>query len=274
MIRPLLRAERARWRPPGVAWPWLAGVAVGFAILDLLWLRVGLSSSLGEPESLRGVVRAGVLAQCLLLAVVAPALGVVAGNRRRRSQELLFLGVWRSATVIAARAMMPLARALVLVVASGLALWPLAWLLGDGWILARLAMSQLELACMAAVFVALGLLCSTQLRSASSAAAVAYLMVLIMLAAPLAIGPAVARRPGAEGVINVALVTSPITSLAAALEFDLMRSEIVYRLSPIGQRRFRYPTSSTVLALQAGFLGLAFAGSVWSFSRQRRGRRF
>lgn len=263
------------WRRRAGSWPVLLGTAAGFGTVQLILLRAAAAGGASLAESLQSALRVGVFCQAALLVVLAPALAITAFGRERRQAtlDLLFLSHWRSAAIVAAKTVVPLLRSVALVVASGLVLWPAALAVGGGGAVARLAAAQAQLVGLAAALVAVGLLCSILLRSRSSAAAVAYLLVLTAAAGPVLIGPWIERLPDAEGLINQTLLASPITALAATLDLDVMRTERVYRLSPVGQRRFRYPAPGAVLLFYALVVSLCFAAAACSFARQRRGFR-
>ena len=62
--------------------------------------------------------------------------------------------------------------------------------------------------------------------------------------------------------INAALAASPLVATASAASFDLLRTDVLYRLSPIAHVRFDYPDwpASVTLYLLLAAAGFAAVG--------------
>lgn len=239
----------------------LGSLAAGIAALALPRLVAG-----GGPT-----LATAALAQTAIVLLLAPALALDSISRRRRQGTLrhLLLGPARSWQIALAASLRPWLASLGLVAASGAPLWLLAAGPGLG-AAGRLVPAQLELACIAMAFASLGLACSAWFAEVGSAAAVAYSLVLVLLAAPLLIAPAIDGVSGADDLVAAALLASPAVAVAAASGLDLMRAERVYRATPIGQRRFSYPRPWSVLLLFAAMNVTFSCALTWRLAIERR----
>jgi hypothetical protein len=66
---------------------------------------------------------------------------------------------------------------------------------------------------------------------------------------PVWIGPAIESTTHASALIPGSLLINPFVGMASALRFDIFRVEPFYQISPIGQRRFNYPSWYSVASL-------------------------
>lgn len=262
-----LRLRRGRRPLAGTALLWtLAWLALG-----LLTLAAGrlLASPAGDP---RAALRAAILLRAALIALAVPALALPAlATERGQGLVALYLGRWRAPTLLLAKSALPAAAAGLAIAGSGLPLWARAGTLGAPPF-AALARAELVLTTFALAALALGLLCSTLIADLSAAAAVVYAAVALTLVAPVLGGPLLERLPDAQGAIQATLASSPVIAVASALDFDILRTETLYRLSPIGQRRFTYPSAESLSLLFLAFALLAYAAAAWRLAAARRGR--
>ena len=97
------------------------------------------------------------------------------------------------------------------------------------------------------------------------AAGVVYGLVAACVAGLILIGP-VASAVGSNGLVQSALVVNPFVGVASALEFDLLRSEWLYRISPVARRGFQYPSPYAATAVYAFGTALFALGA----TRKRR----
>ena len=74
-----------------------------------------------------------------------------------------------------------------------------------------------------------------------------------------AAGPLAANLPTA--VVNAALMASPIVSAASAADVDLLRTDLLYRISPLAHGRFDYPSWFAPLAVYGTLLLISLAGT-------------
>lgn len=96
---------------------------------------------------------------------------------------------------------------------------------------------------------ALGSYCSLVCRDLVSAVGLALLIIVVVCAGPLWLGPVIDATPDASLLIQSALAVNPFAGLASAMEFDLFRAEPFYQICPIGQRKFDYPSWWTVASV-------------------------
>ena len=74
-----------------------------------------------------------------------------------------------------------------------------------------------------------------------------------------AAGPLAANLP--TPVVNAALMASPIVSAASAADVDLLRTDLLYRISPLAHGRFDYPSWFAPLAVYGTLLLISLAGT-------------
>lgn len=99
---------------------------------------------------------------------------------------------------------------------------------------------------------AFGALCRSAFRDPLDAAACGAGLAIVAAAGLFAAGPAVADLP--TPLVNAALAANPIVATASAANIDLLRTDLLYRLSPLAHRRFDYPVW---YAASAGYLAVA-----------------
>ena len=93
------------------------------------------------------------------------------------------------------------------------------------------------------------------------AAGVVYALVIACVAGLILLGP-VESAIGSDGLVQSALVVNPFVGVASALEFDLMRSEWLYRISPLARRGFEYPSPYAAAGVYALGAALFSFGAV------------
>lgn len=164
---------------------------------------------------LRRVAADAIVLEALAAAVAAPLVGVALRSTGRRLA------------------------ALVGFIATSLALSIAAAVAARGPISAIFA-AHATLATGALAFVALGAASARIFRDELDAAGGALVAALVVTAGLLAAGPSAADLP--TPALNAALAASPLVATASAAGIDLLRTEALYQLSPLGQRRFDYPS--------------------------------
>ena len=127
--------------------------------------------------------------------------------------------------------------------------------------------SGLRLAVTACLFLACTL-AALQLALAAHADARALVVMLLalMLATPLWLGPVVEAAGNPAWQTNLAVAISPLSLFAVALDVDLLRTSWFYEHSAIGSLRYAYPS------LPAYLLVLMILGSVFLVAATRRPR--
>ena len=91
------------------------------------------------------------------------------------------------------------------------------------------------------------------------AAAVGVGAALVAALGLVAAGPLGADLP--TRVVNAALVASPIVSAASAADVDLLRTDLLYRVSPLAHGRFDYPPWYSAVAVYGTLLLISLAGT-------------
>jgi hypothetical protein len=94
-----------------------------------------------------------------------------------------------------------------------------------------------------AVFMlSIGIYLSTVCKNTFSAAGLALLIVILVCTEPIWFGPVINSYPDASFLIQSSLLINPVVNVAAALHFDILRTDPFYQICPIGQLRFHYPS--------------------------------
>ena len=99
-------------------------------------------------------------------------------------------------------------------------------------------------------------------RNAVDVAGLVYVTVVVCVAGLVFVGPIVSST-GGDGVVRAAIVVNPFVGVASALEFDLLRSEWVYRISPLGRRGLEYPSPYSVLGVYSFGTIMFLFGAGW-----------
>jgi hypothetical protein len=180
-----------------------------------------------------------------VLVVAAPLCGVALATRR-------FRGAWPAAVLFA----VTLAISAVLTIASR------AWVAEA----VRTALiSHATLAVTGFALAALGAWLGSALRDPLDAAALSTGAAIAAALGLFALGPLGADLP--TTIVNAALAASPIVANASAANVDLLRTDLLYRISPLAHGRFDYPTWYAALALYGAVLLISLAGTARSLRR-------
>jgi hypothetical protein len=197
----------------------------------------------------------------ILLVVPFVTVPLLSGPGRVRAAAAVAAGAMSRRVVLAGlRAATARAAAIVLIGALALAGLSLA---GRGPALPALAALQVMLVFVALGVIALALFFSAIFADPLDAAACTYAVVALLAGAFLLAGPFIARSPDASGIIKTVLIVNPLAGVASALDADPLRGEVLYQLSPIGQRRFEYPAPWMVGSAYAAAAIAFAAGASW-----------
>jgi hypothetical protein len=99
-------------------------------------------------------------------------------------------------------------------------------------------------------------------RDEVDAAACAALIAVAAATTFVAAGPALADAPAR--LIDATLLASPVVATAATAGLDLVRTEPLYRLTPVAHRQFTYPEWYAACAAYLTAAMFCFAGVVRS----------
>jgi hypothetical protein len=97
-----------------------------------------------------------------------------------------------------------------------------------------------------------------------SAAFWSYVVLAVLASGPVLFGPWIQQADGAETAIEALLLVSPLVAVSTASGLDLMRTETLYRWTPVGQMRFQYPQWHSSFAFGLVLSGLLFGGALFS----------
>jgi hypothetical protein len=223
-------ASESGARRVGAPWRGLAGVTVATALVVVTLLLRG--SPAGETWWLsRPAVGRVMMALAALLALAAPWWSIASSGPSRSWGGL---APYLSVVACAGTSLATLLVATLLSSGS-----PGASVTGGEVLEASLLLLFAGLG-----FATLGTLLSILAKSPLAAAGLAALLSLLAICSPVVLTPALADGGGTTSLIEASLLVSPVVGLATASGLDPMRSELLYRASPIGQRRFAYPSTS------------------------------
>lgn len=202
--------------------------------------------------------------------LAAPLIGVAVASRRSRlSEHLTCGGAKKDALRRAWAAAWPLAVGVTgFVLAS--AILVLAFPGDPDNVFSLVAVSHTTLWAASLALAALGAVCASTFSDPLDAAACSVGVALLTATGVLVVGPAVAEAP--TGAINAALVASPIVATASAANIDILRTDVLYRLSPLAHIRFDYPAWHSAFACYVVFALACFLAMTVNFNR--RGRTF
>ena len=129
------------------------------------------------------------------------------------------------------------------------------------------AASHLTLFTAAMALAALGAWTARAFRDPLDAAAVSTGVALAASFGILLAGPHV--QVWSHGLVNAALLASPVVATASAANIDIARTDLLYQLSPLSGRRFDYPLWHIASGLYAATAALCFGGMTWTAGRTR-----
>jgi hypothetical protein len=176
--------------------------------------------------------------EAAVLVVAAPLCGVALAARRLRGAALA-AAIFTAALTVSA-------------------LWTilaLGWSAGGG----RALVSYATVGTMGFALAALGAWFGSVRRDPLDAAAFSVGLAVLAAFGILAAGPLAANLP--TPIVNAALVASPIVSAASAADVDLLRTDLLYRISPLAHGRFDYPAWFTPLIVYGTLLLISLAGT-------------
>lgn len=224
---------------------WLA-VAAGACGVAAAWAAAAVANArfidaIGRPAVARVLAADAFLAVAILAVLATP----IAGVRLPASWRAVF-------TAFATFIVCSLIAALAVSLRSEL---PAALVLRSHAVLAIVGLALLGV----------GAIARAVMRHELDAAAAAVLVAIVAATAILVGGPRTANL--SERTIDTALLANPLIAVTSAAEMDLLRSEVLYVLSPISHRRFTYPAWPTTAGTYGAVALCAFA---FTFLRTRQ----
>lgn len=131
---------------------------------------------------------------------------------------------------------------------------------------ARLVLvSHVTLAVIGLALAAFGGWVGVSFRDPLDAAAVSAGTALVAALGLFAAGPMAADLPTA--VVNAALSANPLVAAASAADVDLLRTDLLYRVSPLAHRSFDYPSWYSPLAVYGTVLLVSLVAAARSMRK-------
>jgi hypothetical protein len=218
---------------------------------------------------LRHVTSDALLLAVALLVFAAPLAGVAACSRSRSigsaSPSPASTPEARAALGRAWAMLQPLAIASALVVAVS-AIGTIAGWGTTAGALALVAASHVTLFAAAFALASIGALIASCVPDPLDAAAIGIGAALAAAFGLFAAGPLMSFA--STRLVNAALVMSPIVGTASAANLDVLRSDLLYQLSPIAHRRFDYPAWPLASACYVVVALVCWAMTVRRLARQ------
>ena len=155
--------------------------------------------------------------------------------------------------------------ALLFAIVSGVL--SMAWRLGQPGVVAIVLQSHVTIAAVVFALMAWGALCGTWFRNPLDAAACSVAFAVSATGGLLVAGAVVADMP--PSVLGWGLIANPLVVVASAAHIDIVRTDLLYQISPLAHIQFDYPTwgRASVLYLAvafACFVGVTLKSRAWS----------
>ncbi len=100
-------------------------------------------------------------------------------------------------------------------------------------------------------------------RDVYDAAGLVYGVLLLAAGGVVFAAPLLARIPESGALIPALLLANPFVTTASATAFDVLRTDALYRATPIGQRLFEYPAWYVATGAYAAVAAVCSAASVF-----------
>lgn len=187
-------------------------LALGASVEPSAWLAV--------PPSTRWSLAAdAVLFTAVFAIVFGPVVGAVVGNAGGRPTTVAFAAMSFTAAS---------------------ALLTLGWRFDQAGAVDYALRSHLPLLAVTLASSAWGVLCGVWFRNPLDAAGVSLLSALLASGGLLVGGAAVGDLP--QPLIAAGLAANPLVAVAAAAQIDILRTDVLYQISPLAHMQTRYPT--------------------------------
>jgi hypothetical protein len=224
---------------------------ITYLVVCLLVAFVMVMTSTGSSASRQESFTIYFMSEAAILLFITPLLAVNRIDFEMRgatiAQFISTQGHWAKATLKIFGS--PLLIAVLLCLISGFAALIIRGFIGD--IAAAGIMKASLMALPIAVFaLSIGFYCSIICKTVFSAAGLALLLLVLICTEPIWLGPLINRAPESSFLIQFSLLINPFIGMASALDFDLLRTDPFYQISPIGQLRFHYPSCWSAASVQ------------------------
>ncbi|HVL70182.1 MAG TPA: hypothetical protein VM364_23175 [Vicinamibacterales bacterium] len=196
-------------------------IAVAGAWSTAAWLHRGVAAPFTAPAVAKLIASDAFLLLTGLAIVAAPLAGA-AGTGPRRLVTALGAGLVASFAAAALAALV------------------------SGMPAGMLLRSHLALGAVTTALALVGMAARGVINDTLEAAAAALAVTLALASALLLAGPATDLL--GERAIDLGLLANPLIAITSAAGFDLLRTDVLYQLSPIAHRRFTYPDWRLTLA--------------------------
>lgn len=235
-------------------WPVLAGLPI-VVCLAVLRLAEGLRDWTALPAPvLAGAFADALLVNALILVLGAPVMGVAAARGAASTAR------------IAGR----LGASLLLFTAVSAMLSLAGWGLAPGSLRA-VATSHVTMWAGAMAFASLGTLCGRWFRHPLDGAGASLGITILLAIGILIAGPYASDLP--RYLIDGALLASPLITTAAAADIDLLRTDVLYQVSPLAHVGTTYPAWYVATGVYFMFTAVCLTGVVLVSGSKSHGRR-
>ena len=236
---------------PKAWWPVIAGLPL-VVCLAVLFLAEGLRDWRALPRAvIAGVFADALLVNALVLIVAAPLAGVSIAQQ----------------TTAANRIALDLAGVMIGFVGVSALLSLAGWGLDPGPVRA-VARSHITLAAGGMALGTLGAWCGLLFRDPLDGAAVSVGTAVLAGTGVLLAGPYVSDAP--QRLIDGALLASPLVTTAAAADIDILRADLLYRVSPLAHVNTTYPEWYVATGVYFVFTAVCLTGMVFVNRATRR----
>ncbi len=217
-----------------------------------MFIQVEPGGWLNVPEAVRWSLAADAMLYTAGCAIVAaPIAGVAAAAGGRPDGR----GDGRASQALHAALTAAVACALF---TSMSALLSIAWRIGQPDTVGLVVQSHATMLSVGLALAAWGALSGTLFRDPLDAAACSALVSLTAAGGLLVAGAPVAELP--RSMLAWGLTASPLVVIASASHIDIVRTDLLYQISPLAHIQFDYPTWSRACAWYLAFALLCFAG--------------
>lgn len=241
------RVDSGRWH--------VLGIAAALPVLShgaAMFIHVEPGRWLSVPEAVRWALAADAMLYTAGCAIVAgPIAGVAtaaAGSRGWRGEGRISQVLHAAGTAAVACVLFTLTSGLL----------SMAWRIGQPDASGLVVQSHATMLSVGLALAAWGGLCGTLFRDPLDAAACSVLVALTAAGGLLVAGAPVADLP--RPMLAWGLTANPLVVIASASHIDIVRTDLLYQISPLAHVQFDYPSSGRASAWYLAVALLCFVG--------------